>query len=164
MFSSCDRNSRVVLQGEAVNSKLPGSWREGDSGGKSQMQRSKRHGLSTQGCSFSVSTGRQHRASLPLPWSHVLGNWPSVHTTSESPLSWLVISHDIGKPCAPGLLTSHICPTTGIDFAPPGSSQSLGPTNGHSWELLHIHNIHLVPSPLPQDCQVPSAAVFHRPQ
>lgn len=89
---------------------------------------------------------------LPSHGLMCLGNWPSVHTTSESPLSWLVISHDIGKPCDPGLPTSHICPTTGIDFVPPGSSQSLVYTSGHLWELLHIHSIHLVPSPLPPDC------------
>lgn len=43
------------------------SWREGDAGGKSQTQGNKKHRLSIGGRSFSVSTGRQHKAYLPFP-------------------------------------------------------------------------------------------------
>lgn len=135
------RNSRVMLQGKAINSKLPRSWREGDSEVRSQMQSNERHGLSVQGCHFSVSTDRHHRIRLPFPWSHVLGHLASVRSTSGSPLSYLIIGHDTGQPCAQGLPTSHTCPTTGIDFVLPGSSQSLSSTSGHLWELLHFCSI-----------------------
>lgn len=81
------RNSKAVVQGKAMSSKLPWSWKEGDTRGKNQMQRNKGHGLQSQLPCHHRSAVQHGLSSLPvISWAGHLALCP---LQCRSPLSQL---------------------------------------------------------------------------